>query len=80
MTFIGRKDLGHNKPGYVFKSPCCQLAEVVSAWVVAATVDAGGRLRLRCGRTATDPLRAAGTGRTGCGRVFEIDCRNLDQR
>jgi hypothetical protein len=69
-----RCDIGDTEPGYVFRSPCCGTKEVVPAWsVAAATALRGGVIRLQCGRTATDPLRPAGTGK-GCGEPFEVAC------
>ena len=82
MRLVGRRDIGDDEPAYVFRSPCCGVDEVVPAWsVAAATIRARGRIRLQCGRTLTDPLRAVGTGaRKGCGEPFEVDCSQLQQR
>jgi hypothetical protein len=38
MTFVGRIDAGHGEPAYVFRSPCCGVKEIVSAWSVRAAV------------------------------------------
>jgi len=78
MTSVGRRDVGDGEPAYVFRSPCCGVIEIVPAWAVKdAIARAGGRLRLHCGRSGTDPLRAAGSGKAGCGQPFEVDCAEL---
>ncbi|OLB80303.1 MAG: hypothetical protein AUI14_07175 [Actinobacteria bacterium 13_2_20CM_2_71_6] len=74
MTFVGRRDVADDEPAYVFRSPCCGVTEVVPAWAARnAIAAAGGRIRLHCGRSGADPLRPAGTGKTGCGKPFEVD-------
>ncbi|OLB79721.1 MAG: hypothetical protein AUI14_09430 [Actinobacteria bacterium 13_2_20CM_2_71_6] len=74
MTFFGRRDIGDDEPAYLFRSPCCGVDEIVPAWLVKrALATTGRRIRLQCGRSATDPLRAAGTGRAGCGKPFDVD-------
>ena len=82
MTLAGRRDIGDREPTYIFRSPCCGMEEVVPAWsIAAATFRHRGRIRLQCGRTATDPLRVvAPGGRTGCGKPFEVDCNQLPDR
>ena len=77
MTGVERRDLGDGQePAYVFRSPCCDSAEIVTAWMVGYVQrHLAGRLWLRCGRTATDALRVAGSvGRQGCGEPFAVHC------
>jgi hypothetical protein len=59
----------------VVRSPCCHRAAYLPAWIVAyARQVNGGRVRIQCGRDATDPLRAAGAVRSrGCGKWYEVD-------
>ena len=72
MSFAGRLDVGANERSFVFRSPCCGMDEVVSAYAVAAAQRWGVKLKLQCGRTAADPLRPVVPGLSrGCGQWFE---------
>jgi hypothetical protein len=78
MSFLRRVDVPRAEPLYLFQSPCCQKTEIRSGWVAELAKHQGGKLRIQCGRTATDPLRPVNpNGRKGCGAWFREDVTDL---